>query len=163
MDVTRGCTPFWQPNPNQPTHPTSSVVQIENRIGTYLIKYPFLYYISLPDWMYIRGGSGLFVGVFRVLRPDWVPTSTTCMSANPEKCPQCTCTNVFCSPQGTSRASFLRYEIEKGLRAVYPPNILRLKLKPGLSVIQIQRVLSLRLTPTKGAQASPVCEIFTES
>ena len=87
--VTRGCTPFWQPNPNQPTHPTSSVVQIENRIGTYLII-SFLYYISLPDWMYIRGGSGLFVGVFRVLRPDWVPTSTTCMSANPEKCPQCT-------------------------------------------------------------------------
>ena len=103
MDVTRGCTPFWQPNPNQPTHPTSSVVQIENRIGTYRII-SFLYYISLPDWMYIRGGSGLFVGVFRVLRPDWVPTSTTCMSANPENCPQCTCTNIFCSTSCSTRA-----------------------------------------------------------
>ena len=42
LEVTRECTPFWQPKPNWPTHPTSSVVQIENQGALYLAKYNLL-------------------------------------------------------------------------------------------------------------------------
>ena len=95
LGVTSECTPFWQPKPNRPTHPTSSVVQIENRMRTLYLAKDIVRYIhrnggfkqmfftiSLLDWIIYERGLVCLFEYSRVLRPDWVLTSIL-VSANP--------------------------------------------------------------------------------